>query len=1389
MPSLLWMPEDEYRDWNAVRFKKAADAMAFPALAKRKASLYDQGVVSTELPLPEEPPVNPPPAAPSPLGYTVAGDIPSESPIGATLPQLTLPAPPMPVSSSGSLPGFLPQPETPPQFQPSVPTQGPRFGTSALGVSPERESIGSAVQGVGKWNLEQNARINQAMLGFGQDVGATVEAGLTFPGAGAIGGIGLAGIARPLAGLAEREGSRLGQGVVRAIDAVIDFPKLEDIIQESAKKARSLNVSNVFRMGKNQEGKIMPRGVDDLDPVLDAVKRQQAHIDTTAEAMATAIQAKWEQMGKPFTVVDGIVQNGPGRGQAFQDVMSWSRADLDALEPAQSSFVNYFHNLQDSLVRNLEARGVKIAKLDLADGRQYLHRVYLQVNDARNAIGARRAVGATQSYEMHRTHETVQELLDAGKIETLDNPSTLFYTYAQELLKKAADSDLLRYLKPLGQSVRERVGEEVIQAAGEAGRLKVAAGHLLGVVKQVSAGASPAGASLRAIRQNFPEIGDQLDRALLIRNPEVDTILTRVGKEMWDNLATTPQRFREALNQVTGSALGRIPKQVSYSDIMDTLGLLQADQKTADEMITQIYRNAFQMNTRQRAEALKDVLISAQENQRTLGESFNTAKRTFNQKLHAASELYGTEGKVTSMPGLRKGGASAITFAGKKSQQLTQIIFPEEVVLPGGGTITGKDLADRLTKELGPQGTSWYDAYMFGPAKALNAVIKAGQVVFDLSGPLVQGFPVLLSNPARWARAAAKSYETFINPEARTMWLAQPENYQNMKGYVEAGGKLGSSDFTEALQRGGVLEKAGEALGKYIPLHPGKAFTTFSDVVRIETFGALKDVAARGGATEVVDFAAKLTGGRSMYGPITHPNQRTLQQLVAYAADYTRASLALAVDAFKPGIEGDLARPALVKMAVRYPALVYLAAMGVDAVNGEKRFSNPDSEDFILNINGPYFMRVPIGGDVMSFSGIWPSLMRTSVKATAQTVAGRPDRFVQAWQDFAWSRKSPLGGVITAQVQGQTFAGKPLETPGARAGELGKSVLPFWAQGVIEGQGPAAIAAQFMGAGSSQASPSMLRNELLDKYAKAAGGVPWQELSLPEQSALRKKYPDIIQAQDVARTRQATTGRDEWKTYAEFNSSIATRREEIRNEIADLTQQFKDKGISGQQYRDAIQQREFEIGRLGRTMQSDPTGRFKEMPVTPEEYTAFQKKMDLKEPVKTAERTATDGAIQAYYAISNDFADKNGFIADMSGFMRKREQFLSSLPASLRQTVDEYLSRNKDPELVAAQKTMSEYQAIPRFILPMPPEEEADVSDALDRIRAREGMLPPGVPSRQAIGLMQELQRAKTPGDRAAVTKAMIILKDSRLYNPQRRLFWAQHPLLQKYYSDVQLAD
>jgi len=188
-----------------------------------------------------------------------------------------------------------------------------------------------------------------------------------------------------------------------------------------------------------------------------------------------------------------------------------------------------------------------------------------------------------------------------------------------------------------------------------------------------------------------------------------------------------------------------------------------------------------------------------------------------------------------------------------------------------------------------------------------------------------------------------------------------------------------------------------------------------------------------------------------------------------------------------------------------------------------------------------------------------------------------------------------------------------------------------------------------------------------------------------------------------------------------------------------------------------------------------------------EEKEAFEQRMELQPAVKTPERAAVDTAIEHYYAIGREYSDKNGFIRDISGFMRAREQYMAGLPGAVRQRVEKYANENKDPELVQAQKVMSEYQAIPRFFLQLSPEDEDATMDAMGRIEARAGLLPPFMKNKQTYAFFQEIESAKTPEARAALERAFIIMKKPQLRNPERRIFWSEHPILQKYYSDVVL--
>ena len=202
--------------------------------------------------------------------------------------------------------------------------------------------------------------------------------------------------------------------------------------------------------------------------------------------------------------------------------------------------------------------------------------------------------------------------------------------------------------------------------------------------------------------------------------------------------------------------------------------------------------------------------------------------------------------------------------------------------------------------------------------------------------------------------------------------------------------------------------------------------------------------------------------------------------LLAFSPRLLRSTVALTIDAFKPGtVVGRASLRSLAQLATGATTLYVLTGLALGKDWDEiKTGLNP--------LNGKRFLSHQINGDWIGVGG--------QVRAIAQLIAGAMidpvslsslDRFENPLLRFAGGRGAPILGVLEATaeaVTGRDFAPfDEIDGPLDLAKHVAKSTLPFAAQGIIEGEGLAAVLTGLAGARTSAETPFDKRNAARDR--------------------------------------------------------------------------------------------------------------------------------------------------------------------------------------------------------------------------------------------------------------------------------------------------------------------
>tara|TARA_E500000305_G_scaffold111698_1_gene126874 strand:- start:4657 stop:9693 length:5037 start_codon:yes stop_codon:yes gene_type:complete len=305
-------------------------------------------------------------------------------------------------------------------------------------------------------------------------------------------------------------------------------------------------------------------------------------------------------------------------------------------------------------------------------------------------------------------------------------------------------------------------------------------------------------------------------------------------------------------------------------------------------------------------------------------------------------------------------------------------------------------------------------------------IIRVMKVGYDLGAPLIQGLPLLVTNPAGWGRATTLHYRTFFqSKEAVAGYMAK--NSHVIDEMIEAGVEISGEglDYYSAFKDGTLFTQVLEGADKQLSKVPGlgaavdkdfglagitqrfnESFDVFGDIARIEMYSALKDVAVKksiaGGIgrsavgldtanpaqnadlamMQLADTVNKMTGVFSSRARGAGRSSAALDRSWAFFSPrYTRASTALIADALmgsSNSVAGYAARHTLFKMLnvgmMGYVAQVELRRQieeeqGVPEEQRTKAYLDP--RPVSEGGDGGKFMKIRIGNEEReSFVGI-----------------------------------------------------------------------------------------------------------------------------------------------------------------------------------------------------------------------------------------------------------------------------------------------------------------------------------------------------------------------------------------------------------------------------------
>jgi len=653
-------------------------------------------------------------------------------------------------------------------------------------------------------------------------------------------------------------------------------------------------------------------------------------------------------------------------------------------------------------------------------------------------------------------------------------------------------------------------------------------------------------------------------------------------------------------------------------------------------------------------------------------------------------------------------------------------------------------------------GLSWVDTFATG-VNIVNRVPRTVLTSLDPGPALLQLQGVMLTYPRVWTAGVLKGWQEPFSPGAMARFLSEPQHAATLRRFAPFGLNAHGSELTEGAR--GIFAEHGPLtripvvskipLLRHVPVLLGKGVRIGSAIfdnqmlaIRIMGIEATEYMIKKPeDAFELVRHWNTFTGVSEPGSYGISRSQQLKEAAFGFAPKLLRSTLSIVADVFQGGLRGKMARESLGKMGV-LGLLGYLAIC--QALNQKPRLDPKE---------GSRWMTVTVGDQVVGFGGPYFMVLRTLI----QMATGGSEAAVETAGRFVRSRLSP--GVSTGwdvlTRKDAIAMPVPMSIPKLTQYVLKNNLIPIWLQGVTESgvtdwENYIEIGAmELAGLRVFPVSPARKRNEIRERLAQATFGKPWASLSRPETYQL-EQVPELGQAVEEARA-LALKRETPWGL---FWADVDSQREPYRIEIAELGQELQAGQRTGRSYREELTQRQMIMARIPEMLQRT------------REYQDIR--LEGREP-----ETAVDRFIDAYYKIADETRDPLTGVADARQIVMDREALKTRTPDDVVRQAMGYINRKLDPEYVQARDLYYEYMRIPQYLGLN--EDEAQLAN--EAIRTYRDM-------RRANPQMHpDWTRAYLAKYNPEGYKLMLVAQRRR--NPARQRFWAAHPLLSKFYSDL----
>jgi hypothetical protein len=505
----------------------------------------------------------------------------------------------------------------------------------------------------------------------------------------------------------------------------------------------------------------------------------------------------------------------------------------------------------------------------------------------------------------------------------------------------------------------------------------------------------------------------------------------------------------------------------------------------------------------------------------------------------------------------------------------------------------------------------------------LNGAVRLGSTGFDMGAGFLQGLPLLVTNPAKWAVAELRAIQAFKDPTAYAKYIKQHE-----ATIREMSIDLNASEFVEAW---GQMQGVQKLLGKTGPAgqlvkagtdRASRSFTAFTLVARVEMFEAMRPVALRAAVKrgrnigdptvlsntleELSEHVSKMTGFSSNAKLGISGSRSNVERSLFFAPRYLRATTGAVADVFQGGIRGELARTTLAKMAAG-GTLMYIATC--EAL-GQTPQMDPTKGGF---------MEVSVNGTQFGPGSAWIALVRTiaslgkadwlGIKESPDSPDRRDDEsFIGHHLDprkhvlgyYLRSKSSPVIALGWDIALGKDMGGDEVDALGApgeflRDDILG-SMIPFWAQTFIpDGDSlndDQTLPSKFMQAGAEftglRSSPTSFFAKLevrRDSLAMLKYGKSWSKLNTFEKDFLNNNDETLKEMKVQTATSNLNSADDLTRAKAEYAQEASAANEKKKTTVEAASASWEAGLTGGGDWRDsnkfASEERRREVNALG----------------------------------------------------------------------------------------------------------------------------------------------------------------------------------------------------------------